>query len=311
MYFLGVDGGGTKTQIVITDENANILGKSVVGSTYIRSISKEVICETLKEGIKKALEDAGLDNVKFAKSCFGIAGLDNPKDFEVFLMCVRSLPDTDFGDQPLILNDAVCALRRGTDKSFGMAIVAGTGSNCYTKNKEGKEVFVGGLGHILSDEGAGYYVGTRVLHAASKSYDGRIERTMLENMVYEHFGLTNMRDVILKVHEPTFGKKEIASLAMVCEKASDMGDAVAQQIFKDSADELYLMVITAARKNDMLNYPFDLVCSGSSFKNPKGILRCVFECLVKDGLPNANIIYPTNEPAMGCVLMAIDSYKAK
>lgn len=307
MYFLGVDGGGTKTQFVITDEKGNILGKSLGGSTYIRSIEIEEICETLKNGIASALENAQLKNITFTKSCFGIAGLDNPKDFDNFLKYVNSISEGVLGENPIVLNDAVCALRRGTDKSFGVTIVAGTGSNCYGKNKEGKEVFVGGLGHIISDEGGGYYVGLAVLHAAAKSYDGRIEKSLLEELVYKHFGLSNMRDVILKVHEKTFGKKDIASLAMVCEEASDKGDKEAQEIFANAASELFLMGSTAIKKLGMQNEEFDLVCSGGAFKNESGVLRKKLEGLIKENFGKAVVIYPNNEPAMGSVFMAIDS----
>lgn len=307
MYFLGVDGGGTKTQFVITDENANILGKSLGGSTYIRSIEIEEICETLKNGIASALENAHLKNITFTKSCFGIAGLDNPKDFDNFLKYVNSISEGVLGENPIVLNDAVCALRRGTDKSFGVTIVAGTGSNCYGKNKEGREVFVGGLGHIISDEGGGYYVGLAVLHAAAKSYDGRIEKSLLEELVYKHFGLSNMRDVILKVHEKTFGKKDIASLAMACEEASNSGDKKAQEIFSDAASELFQMGSTAIKKLGMQNDQFDLVCSGGAFKNESGVLRKKLEGLIKENFGKAVVIYPNNEPAMGSVFTAIDS----
>src|SRR3989344_394523 len=259
MYFLGVDGGGTKTQIILADENENVIGVSFTGPTYIRSVFGDTLKKTLEEGIFFAIQNSHLKDVKIARSCFGIAGLDSPSDFAEVLKIVKSITSVRLDPHPLILNDAVCALRRGTNKGYGISIVAGTGSNCYARSKFGAETFVGGLGHTLSDEGGGYFVGLNVLHAASKSFDGRIEKTILEEMVYEEFGVLSMRDLLSKVYRDGFGKMEIARLSILCEEANEKGDAKAHEILQSAAKELVLMVKTGAKKLDMILDEFDLV----------------------------------------------------
>ena len=310
MYFLGVDGGGTKTQILIADEKANILGMSTVGPTYMHSLTEDEIYGALDDGIFKALVDSGLKRPKITKSCFGIAGLDSPYDFEVLSKSVKRINSIKLDSSPILLNDSVCALRRGTDKAFGMVIVAGTGSNCYGKNRKGDEAFVGGLGHVLSDEGGSYYIGQRVLHAAARSYDGRGPKTKLEDLVYETFGVANMRELILKVHEKTFGKSQIGGLSFVCEKASADGDSLAHEILVDAAKELVLMVVTVADKISLRYDAFDLVCVGGTFKKENGPARTYFDKKIKEDIPRAKIIYPSTEPAIGAVLIAIDRYKS-
>ena len=64
MYFLGIDGGGTKTEFILADEKGNILGSSTVGPTYLRSVTFDVLCKTLAEGATLAIQNAKLDPLK-------------------------------------------------------------------------------------------------------------------------------------------------------------------------------------------------------------------------------------------------------
>ena len=305
MYFLGVDGGGTKTQIILSDEKANILGISVVGPTLVNVTPADVIGKTLEAGIEATVSSTGLKKVRISKACFGMAGLDTPYDFEVLSKIIKGLK-VNLGPSPILINDTPCALRRGTDKGFGIAIVAGTGSNGYGRSRFGREAFVSGLGHILSDEGGSYYIGEKVLHASAKSYDGRIEKSFLEDMVCEHFGVINIRDLLSKISKEDFSKKDIAALSVVCEDASERGDLTAHEILEGAGRELALMVKTIAQKLKMEDDSFDLVCIGGSFKRPHGPIRKTFEKYLKRVVRIVNFVSPTNEPAMGAVLIAID-----
>ncbi len=310
MYFLGVDGGGTKTQVVIVDESGNIVSSFTTGPSLLYSYSSSEILKTLEEGIREVVRSFGSKKVEIVKSCFGMAGVDTPQGYALLSGIIKKIK-VDLGDNPIILNDTVCALRRGTDKGFGIAIVGGTGSNCYGKSRFGKEAFIGGLGHILSDEGGSYYIGDKVLHAAAKSFDGRTGKTLLEGMVYEHFGVLSMRDVYDTVMKEGFGKKDIAQLSVVSEEASEKGDHIAREILIDAGKELVSMVETCAQQLSMYEDSFDLVCIGGSFKRPKGPIRTYFENQIKTDLKKVNIVYPTNEPAIGAAMIAIEKFKGK
>ncbi|MBI4091313.1 hypothetical protein HY419_01010 [candidate division WWE3 bacterium] len=311
MYFLGVDGGGTKTQVLITDEHKNILSMSKVGPTNVRNLDEDTLLRTLNEGIRLAVSGMKLKDLEIDFACFGVAGLDTLRDYEVLNRAVEKIAAARFLTKPTVLNDAVCAFRRGTDKKYGIAVVAGTGSNCYGKNLKGEEVYVGGLGHVLSDEGGGYYIGVKALQAAAKSYDGRIEKSLLETLIYEHFGAFDMREVILKVHDKDFGKHDVATLAVLCEKASTEGDFQAGKILQEAGSELSLMALTCAKRLAMLGTDMEIICSGGSFNNARGPLRKTFEEKTKRVATRAKIIYPVSEPAMGAVLIALDRYKTK
>ena len=315
MYFLGVDGGGTKTQVILADEKGNILGVGMVGPTYFRSISKEQILETLEDGIAKSFKNAGLNpkskDKKIVKSCFGLAGIDSADYYRQTLQLIKKITAVNLGPFPILVNDSVCALRRGTDKGYGISAVAGTGSNCYGKSKFGQEAFASGLGSMLTDEGSSTYVGQKVLHAVGKSFDGRGSKTLLEEIVCEHLGVHNVRDLLPIVENIDFGRTEVSKLAPLCEDASEAGDMVAFEILEECGKELVVMVEAVARRLNMLKDSFDLVCIGGSFKRPNGPIRKYFEKGVKKVISRATVIYPSNEPAMGAVLIAIDKYQKR
>ena len=50
----------------------------------------------------------------------------------------------------------------------------------YGRTASGASLRVGGWGHLLGDEGSGYWIGLEAIKAALKSWAGVIPPTMLE-----------------------------------------------------------------------------------------------------------------------------------
>ena len=56
-YYIGIDGGGTKTKCVLTDENLNIKFQTESGPSHFLTIGTEVVSETIVELIISCLEN--------------------------------------------------------------------------------------------------------------------------------------------------------------------------------------------------------------------------------------------------------------
>src|SRR6266566_358767 len=85
-----------------------------------------------------ALEAAEGRAGDLAATAFSLAGADWPEDFELLR---RGLAERlELATEPLVVNDAIGAIRSGTDDGVGVATVCGTGGAIGARNGRG-EIF--------------------------------------------------------------------------------------------------------------------------------------------------------------------------
>lgn len=301
-YFLAVDGGGTKTHVLCATDAGEVIGEGLSGPTNLTATTAGAASYSLREGIRQALEKAPAD-IQIEALVMGLAGLDTPTE--------QSTAEKVFGQvlqgvsikKIQLVNDIVIALENGTQAPNALALISGTGSSCFGRNAQGQTAKAGGLDYLLTDQGSGYAIGRAVLRQAVKSFDGRHEKTMLEQFVCEHFHITSLAELKDKVHNPLLTKTEIAELAEVCLRAFDQGDSMAQAIFDYAVGELIIMAQAVMRRLELLEQPYDCVLVGSITR-----IMYIEEKLVvglKAINSKINCVSPTQPPVYGALKLAI------
>ena len=141
----------------------------------------------------------------------------------------------------------------------GAAMVCGTGSGLYIRDGE-RKYGIGGWGYILDGCGSGFVLGRRALRAVVRQADGRGEKTLLTELANARMGgdVTQLLPEIYAGGRPCF-----ASFAQTVFEARRRGDAVAERIFNDCADDLAEMVLTAHRQSPLRT----LVLNGGIFQH--------------------------------------------
>jgi N-acetylglucosamine kinase-like BadF-type ATPase len=301
-YLLAVDGGGTKTKVLCADLQGTVIGEGLAGPTNLTATSVGAASFNLREGIRQATQNLGED-VQIKKMVMGLAGMDTSSEHNKAHKIFNEVLVQFKIENVTLVNDIVIALESGTDKPDAVALIAGTGSNCYARSAEGTESKVGGMDFLLTDQGSGYAIGRAVLRAAVKSYDGRIERSVLEQLVAEYFHLPSIGELKDAVYNPLLTKPEIAALSKLCDTAFAQGDAVAKSIYDHTVYELKNMVVTAMKNTDITDRDVDLVFVGGV-----GNVAYVTENLtmqLQQVAPNITIIRPQNDPVQGALKMVV------
>jgi N-acetylglucosamine kinase-like BadF-type ATPase len=301
-YVLAVDGGGTKTHVVCATLSGEKVGEGVSGPTSLTATSVGAASFNLKEAVRQATEKCE-PNAQYQALVMGLAGMDTPAEEQVaretFLQTLSHLSIASFQ----LVNDIVIALEGGTDEVNAVALISGTGSNCYGRNQEQMTAKAGGMDYLLTDQGSGYAIGLEVLKSVVKSYDQRGPKTELEQYVCEHFRIQSIGELKTKVYQPPLTKTEVAELAQLCLRAYDQGDEVAGRIFATSVDELFAMAATVLRRLNLLDKPATCVLAGSITK-----LSCVQEPLskkLKELNPQLKIEVPAHPPVEGALELAL------
>ncbi|MBI5053317.1 MAG: hypothetical protein HZB52_08630 [Chloroflexi bacterium] len=296
---LGIDGGGSKTLALIADEDGNVIGRGSAESSNYHSVGKEKAYESLNNAIRFAFDDAKLSRQNFQAACLGLSGVDRPQDRAV----IESWAKENLSGTPLkIVNDAELVLAAGTADGWGVAMICGTGSIVYGRNKNGETTRAGGWGYLLGDEGSGYRIGLAALQAIARAHDGRDEKTILNQLILNHLSLSSPVDLIKYIYRERVPTTEIAALASFVEKAAEGGDAVATKILQEAAHELSLAVNSTVRQLRMTG-AIPCAQAGGVITRGKIIAAMFRQSAHAMGLA-LHPIQPVIEPAQGAIRLA-------
>jgi N-acetylglucosamine kinase-like BadF-type ATPase len=248
-FFLGCDGGGTKTDLAVVTGEGRLGGYLQAPSTYYlssRSRGVELVGEVLDEAVPAVCAQARIapGDVRFA--FFGLPGYGEVR---------ADVPRIDAAAAQALRhgrlrcdNDMVCGWAGSLAGADGINVIAGTGSMTYGR-RAGTGVRVGGWGELFGDEGSGYWIGIRALRAFSKMSDGRAERGPLHDVLTRDLALDADMDLIgLVLHQWQGGRQQIAALAPAVREAAILGDHRAQAILTGAAAELAGLVDATRRR---------------------------------------------------------------
>ena len=272
-YFVGIDGGGTRTTLGIADETGRELLRRVGPAGLVDPLRPAETAQLLVELVREAAASASMDGPA-AALCAGLAGVGNPAD--------RALVEATFvgsgvADRVAIITDGEAALLGALGDAPGILVIAGTGSVAYGRGEDGRTARCGGWGMILGDEGSGYEVGCAGLRAALMAADGRGPRTQLLNVLPDVLGVGSVEELPSWVARAE--KAEVARIAPHVLRLADGGDAAAREIIVAAALDLALHVDALMDRLGPWSQPPAVVLHGGFARDPlfsshlAGVLR--------------------------------------
>lgn len=302
-YVAGLDGGGTKTAVMIADDRGTAVHAFTSGAININGQDEASVRASLQEIFETiASVCGGLENC--AQVCIGAAGVSNPTVVTRLEAIVR---DCGYEGGLIITGDQETALYGAHDREYGIILIAGTGSICYGKNEAGQSHRAGGYGHLIDDEGSGYSIGRDLLSIVVRAYDGRISATAITDMVMEQLGIESMQQLIRFVYDKQTNKKDIAALAPILSRACELGDSAALEIARKAASSLCELVIPVIEK---LSLQSGTVAMAGSVLLKNSNVRDAFVNILKERYPNMDCITPKKDAAHGAVMMALSKLAA-
>lgn len=238
--FLGIDGGGTKTDFLLIDAAGNTLAQRREGSAYYLETGMEALRQMLVEGIRQTAASAGVAAEDVSYAFLGLPAYGENQSM---------LPDLDhIADEALppgrynCANDVKCGWAGALAAADGITIVAGTGSIAYGQ-LAAHSARAGGWGELFGDEGSAFWIAREALTLFSRMSDGRAPTGPLHALIREHFAVESDLEVCAAVYgPPTLGRREFAGLARLAAEAARNGDTQAMEIFSRAARELVAAV---------------------------------------------------------------------
>jgi N-acetylglucosamine kinase len=299
-YYLGVDGGASKTAALVIDESGKSLGSGVAGPSNHLRVGIETAARNIERAVNKALVTADVASREIHWAYCGIAGADHPAHRqEVVDSLSIFFPRGNF----TVDNDARIALTGAIGFGGGVVVIAGTGSVAFGRSEEGAEARAGGWGPIIGDEGSGYGIARAGLAAIMRAHDGRGQPTKMTQMLKERFDM-KPEDLPPYVYAATTQTDDIARFGKLVVEAALDGDATASAILQWAGQELAAAALAVARRLHLIKSPFPVAYVGGAFRAGEVLLAPMRETLLAEA-PQAQIGPPKNTPAEGAAQMAM------
>ena len=165
-YYLGVDGGGSKTKCIVGDESA-VLATSVSGPSNIVRVGEARAREALHQVIRQTCGAAKIDPRQVKRACIGASGAGR----EAIANVVRKILAEVVAGEIEVVGDMQIALQAALAGGPGVIVNAGTGSFAYGRDAQGKTARAGGWGFAISDEGSAHWIGREAVSALLRAVD--------------------------------------------------------------------------------------------------------------------------------------------
>ncbi len=305
---LAVDGGGSKTDVVLVDTTGVVLAHVRGPGSQPQHVG---VAEAMRVLDALVGEVAALDGPESGEvadhAAVYLSGLDLEQEITAVRQEVGRRP---WGVTTTVANDTFALLRAGSDSPDAVAVVCGTGINCVGRNASGRTSTFPALGMLTGDWGGGYHLGRLALWHAVRAEDGRGAATVLQTDITRHFGRETVQDVGVGMHLDEIDVRRLAELAPVVLSACTRGDAVATELVDRLADEVALMVSVTFRRLGLHGSPADVVLGGGVVRSRHPRLLDGVAERVHRSSPAARVLVVDDPPVLGAGLLGLDELGA-
>ena len=299
--FLGVDGGGTKTNVALMDESHEVVAEGTGGPSNPLRVGVETAVANIAKAIDTACDSGGVSRGDIVAATLGLAGVRRADIRER----VRDSFATRFRvKKTFVTTDADIALYGTTLGKAGLVVIAGTGSVCIGVDDNGEKFIAGGWGPVAGDEGGGRGIAGEALHAVAKASDGRGPLTKLSEQAADYFRASNVENLIGAIYAPQMDNSRIAGFARLVVETAQDGDKVAIEILRDAGHELGTAAAAVLKKLGLEKRKVPIGCVGSVFKAGELLTGPMTEIIARVA-SKAYLTDPQMPPAHAAALMAM------
>ncbi len=300
---IGVDGGGTKTDAWLAplqdDGTGIVLGRGRAGPGNPRAAGFEVAQASIDAAIEAAFADAKLPRDRVTAACLCLSGAGRPAEQIRLSQWADARGVAQFTQ---VTGDAEPILAAASPENCGIALISGTGSLAWGRNRAGEVARNGGWGYLLGDQGSAYAIALAGLRHAVLAADDRGPATELLAAFQRQLDAATPADLIDRIYSAEMTRERLASLAVVVFDTAPH-DETAEFLIESAARQLYFLVDALARRLNLPTGDYPLAISGSVLLNQEP-LRALLASMLSEAESTPREMIVVEQPARGAVALA-------
>jgi N-acetylglucosamine kinase-like BadF-type ATPase len=303
--YLAIDGGNSKTDVVLGDETGRVLGFVRGGTSSPHNVGLSGTVEVLDAQIAAVFADAGLPaDTPIDVLAVYLAGADLPIEVSRLYDAVAA---QGWARRAIVDNDCFALLRAGTAMPDAVTVVCGAGTNCVGRTADGRTARFLALGPISGDWGGGHDLAEYALRYAARGEDGRGRPTALSAAVAAYFGRPSVEAVSIALHFGEIEMDRVRELAPLLFEVAASGDEVAYGLVERQAEEVLAQHRVAATRLGLLGRPHALVLGGGVLRARHQQLQDLIAAGARAIAPQVEVSVVDVPPVAGAALLALDA----
>lgn len=303
-YFIGIDGGSSKTKGLLSDHTGRILAEYTASGSNYHIVGKKETHEVLDSVVQNLLKSASLKKDQLRFTLLALSGADLPPDFrilhEIAAECVPGVPYE-------VTNDVWAIMRSGLRQPWGAVAICGTGSNAGVMRPDGHRFILRALSYEAGGYGGGRDMAAEALHYLFRADELTYKPTLLTKRLPPLLGCDDplaLLDRIFPVDQ--LSREEYNRIPPLVFELANEGDAVCLEILERMGRTQGQLVNGVIRQSGLKGIALPVVIGGSVFhgSNPTFIDAMLLE--IQTLLPEAYLVKSPYPPAAGALLLALD-----
>lgn len=309
-YYIGVDGGGTKTYYALFDEQKNIVADYKTPGSNHENLdgSFDEAVEILWDGITGLLQSAGKSLEDVSYTLMGLAGVDHPFQHDALYERLERKGLHDFE----IFNDGFIVVKAGSISGTAIGLNNGTGTCCNAIDSSGRMLQLAGLGEFSGDMGNGHWIATMAYRAIYDDVYLGIRSTTMTAYYYHAFELQTREDFLAAVSafETEDAEDHIRTLIDAFFAGLDEEDAACLEILEMMAERSARLIVAHADQLRFDGDEIEVVLSGSILtKLPSArYLEAIRDKVAQYSDRRFTFIKLAVPPVMGCINWIMQDY---
>lgn len=304
-YYVGIDGGGTKTSLAIGGENGQIIfQKNYDGCSY-QEIGVDAVIKLLLRAVKESMDLLKIDQGMCAGCCIGLPcyGENVQKD----KIIVSRLKKALYPIPIYVVNDGIVGWAGSLECQAGIHLVAGTGSIAIGCDQNGDFARCGGWNEHFGDEGSCYWIGKNLMELFTKESDGRIPKGPLYTIMKQTYRIEHDFEFIeIMEREILPYRKRVAELQKLALEAAERGDQEVITLYQQAAKELALLVRGVRNKLSWGDQYVSVSYFGGLFHAEQFVLPVLEEELKRQ---DCILLKPKHTATEGALLLAVQKFQ--
>ncbi len=292
-YYIGIDGGGTKTAYALFDEKKNIVTmvKGPGSNHENMEGSFDEAADIIWAGIKNLLHEAGI----------------SLHDVDFTLMVL------DYGLEKFeIYNDGFIVVKAGSTGAAAIGYNCGTGTCCNSIDNDGKMLQLAGLGEFSGDIGNGHWIASETYRMVYDDVYLGLRKTAVTKMVFDEYSLSSKEEFLALVSrfEDPDADTFIMRLIDFFFDAAKLGDKAVLDVIDKMASRGAALIAAHLNTNNFTDDVVEVVLSGSIHtKLPSEIyIKALMEKASAAGGRKLKFIKLTQPPVTGCINWIFQQY---
>lgn len=305
MYIIGIDGGGTKTRIIVGDDQGHIVYNNKTKGSNIYSATEKQFIQLFEAEYANILATLKIKDEDISHVYACMSGADLEEDIAYIKNALSRVFDPT---KLTVENDAWAVLRSGLKEPYGAVCIAGTGTNSACMNQKGEKAILRALSYTLGTSGGGLDIARRGFHYAFRADELTYKDTLLRTEIPKLFNKKDIEDCIpLLYPKQTITYKELGEVTPLVMKCAEQNDQVSIEILEYVAKEQALQTIGVMKQvNIQEDEEINVVVGGQVFQVKNPFIMNTFTKTIVETYKNASIIHPQYPPAVGAYLRGLD-----